>query len=187
MANASNVKGNLDGLNELTRMLKEDYTLKVGIIGSKAREAHKESDKTNAEIGTFHEFGTEKMPQRSFLWMPLCFKLNFDKNPDMQEFKKILWRQFFIKKSPLEFYQALAEKAMATITASFLTNGFGFWKPLADSTRKRFESKMGIAGWENAKRISSFRKGLRISLDRNILVDTGQMKNSISFKISKRR
>lgn len=75
--------------------LDQKYSIRIGIIGSKAYEKHPDSDLTNAELGAIHEFGatinvTEKMrrffykkwgiqksnnpvviPTRSFLRMPL--------------------------------------------------------------------------------------------------------------------
>lgn len=75
--------------------LDQKYSIRVGIIGSKAYEKRLDSDLTNAELGAVHEFGatinvTEKMrhffyakwgiqksnnpvviPTRSFLRMPL--------------------------------------------------------------------------------------------------------------------
>ncbi len=178
------VQGNLDGLNKLTKLLKEDYTLRVGILGSRARSQHdSESGVTNAELGVFHEFGTVKMPQRSFLWMPLVEKLNFD-NPDMQNFKKVVWKQLFVKKAPEEFYKALAELAMTAINECFATRGFGMWKPLSDSTTKAFEREAGIQNWRTGN-IARFRKGLKATEERLTLVKTGQMKKAISFKIFK--
>lgn len=89
------VRVNLGGLDELLDGLKEDYTIRVGIIGEQATQKHPDSTLTNAELGAVHEFGatinvTEKMrhfffkkwgiqksnkpvviPTRSFLRMPL--------------------------------------------------------------------------------------------------------------------
>ncbi len=44
-------------------------TVRVGIIGEKADKKHKDSKKTNVEIGTHHEFGAPRanIPQRSFI------------------------------------------------------------------------------------------------------------------------
>ena len=50
------VKADLTEMYKLMRMLKEDYTVRIGIIGSQAAKQHKGSELTNAEIGTFHEF-----------------------------------------------------------------------------------------------------------------------------------
>lgn len=39
----------------------------VGIIGNKAAEAHGKGEFTNVDVGTFHEFGTKTIPERSFI------------------------------------------------------------------------------------------------------------------------
>lgn len=160
------VQGNLDGLNKLTKLLKDDYTLRVGILGSRARSQHdSESRVTNAELGVFHEFGTVKMPQRSFLWMPLVEKLNFN-NPDMQGLKKVIWKQLFIKKAPEEFYRTLGAMALDAIEWAFQTNGGGMWRPLSVRTESQFSRRR--------------KKGLP-----QILTDTGKLRRSMSFKILK--
>ncbi len=185
----ANVKGNLDGLNKLTKLLKDDYTLRVGILGSRARSQHgSESSITNAELGAVHEFGasinvTDKMrgwfyhhgvkksnnaieiPARSFLWMPLTEKLNF-LNPAMATLKKILWQQVFIKKAPKAFYRALGSYALFVIDECFQTNGYGTWKALSEFTEKQFSKRR--------------KKGLP-----QILTNTGKLRRSMSFKILK--
>lgn len=185
----ANVKGNLDGLNKLIKMLKDDYTLRVGILGSRARSQHgSNSSITNAELGAVHEFGatinvTDKMrgwfyhhgvqksnnaieiPARSFLWMPLTEKLNFN-NPKMQGLKKVIWKQLFVKKAPEEFYRTLGAMALDAIGWAFQTNGGGMWKPLSGFTEKQFSRRR--------------KKGLP-----QILTDTGKLRRSMSFKILK--
>lgn len=86
----------IKALINLMKDLDQKYSIKVGIIGSKAYEKHPDSDLTNAHLGAIHEYGatiqvTEKMraylhhigihlkkdtntvviPTRSFLRMPL--------------------------------------------------------------------------------------------------------------------
>lgn len=89
-------KQTFKALKVLMEDLNEKYSIRVGIIGSKAYENHPHTDLTNANLGAIHEFGatinvTEKMrnylhtigihlkpdtktiviPTRSFLRMPL--------------------------------------------------------------------------------------------------------------------
>lgn len=185
----ANVKADLTELNNLMRMLKKDYIVRVGIIGNKATAEHDDkSGLTNAEIGTFHEFGSasgDHPPRRSFLEDPLKMKLNFN-NEDMKPLKKVLWKQFFVKKSPEQFYNDLGAKALEIISSAFNTACFGLWKPLAASSRRAWEKKKGILGWQTARSIASYRKGLNLSIDREPLTDTGKMRKSISFKVIKK-
>lgn len=182
------VKADLTELNNLMKMLKKDYTLRIGIIGNKAKAEHNDDGITNATLGTFHEFGSDSgdhPPRRSFLEDPLKEKLNFN-NEDMKPFKKIIWKQFFVKNAPDKFYMDLGAKALEVIESAFNTGGFGMWKPLSQSARRAWEKKKGILGWRTAKSIASFRKGLNLSLDREPLTDTGKMRKSISFRIIKK-
>lgn len=41
--------------------------VQVGIFGSKASAAHANSNKPNVQIAAYHEFGTETIPERSFI------------------------------------------------------------------------------------------------------------------------
>lgn len=169
------VKADLTEMYKLMRMLKEDYTVRIGIIGSKATQQHKGSELTNAEIGTFHEFGTNKMPQRSFLMMPIGDKLNFNQD-EMKDMRKFLFKQLFIKKAPQEFYKGLLSKALEIVNNAFATGGFGEWKPLADVTYARRSAKL-------PKRVT--KRSLTYWFNHPILTDTGQLRRSISGKIIK--
>lgn len=169
------VKADLTEMYKLMRMLKENYTVRIGILGSKATAQHNGSDLQNADIGTFHEFGTKKMPQRSFLMMPIGDKLNFN-NEEMQDMRKFLFKQLFIKKAPQEFYKGLLSKALEIVNNAFATGGFGEWKPLAESTYARRAKKL-------PKRVT--KKSLSYWNSHPILTDTGQLRRSISGKIIK--
>lgn len=175
MANNSNVKANLNGLNSILKGLKDDMVLRVGIIGQKAKAQHdSKSGLTNTDIGTFHEFGTSKMPQRSFLERPLKERLNFN-NSEMADMRKVLFKQLFVKGAPEQFFKDLGVKAMDTINAAFETNGFGEWKPLTGPTVNRRASKIkGKAKQEEFKHLH------------NILTDTGSMRRAIDFKVIKK-
>lgn len=182
MVKQTKVNANIDELNKLMRFLKDDYKVRVGIIGNKGSAQHDGKSKlTNAQIGAFHEFGTEKMPQRSFLMMPLQEKLS----KEIPKMKKYIFKQFFEKRAPKQFYQDLGAKALDIIEQAFNTNGFGQWKPLTTSTTAVWERKVKIRGWQNAKRLTTFQKGLRLSLGRQILTNTGKLRRSISMKVIK--
>lgn len=176
------VKADLTELNNLMKMLKKDYRVRVGILGSKAAQQHdSKSGKTNVEIGTFHEFGTSKMPQRSFLRMPLETKLS----EEIPNLKKTIFKQIFIKNAPDKFFKDLGNKALDIIEDAFNTEGFGYWTRLKRSTREAFSRKAAGAGWRNGS-ITKFRKGLNAQLDHQILTDTRRLRRSISMKVIKK-
>lgn len=187
-------KFNMDNLTKLARSLKgdQDKVIRVGIIGSKAHAAHgktkggKSSSLTNAEIGTFHEFGGKggkHPPRRSFLEDSLKMKLDLSKDKNL---KKSAFKNLFKNGKADTFLAELGARAVQIIENGFLTAGYGRWKPLSKATWASWESKAGISGWRTAKSIATFRKGLRKSLDRTPLIDTGKLKGSISFKIKKK-
>lgn len=172
------VKADLTEMYKLMRMLKEDYIVRIGIIGSQATQQHKGSEHTNAEIGTFHEFGSadkKHPPQRSFLAMPIGTKLNFN-NDEMKDMRTFLFKQLFIKKAPQEFYKGLLSKALEIVNNAFATAGFGEWKPLAASTYARRSKGL-------PKRVT--KRSLTYWYNHPILTDTGQLRRSITGKIIK--
>lgn len=176
-------------LEDVINALKEDYTLRIGIIGAKATQtSHKNSSKTNAEIGTFHEFGTSKMPRRSFLEDSLKLKLKFN-TEKMRELRRVLFTQFFIKKAPQKFLQDLGAKCLLIIEDGFATNGFGRWKPYAKSTERAIAKKNKVLTMDKAKnaKLPTYRKASNFWTFKNILTDTGKLRHSITFKIIKKK
>lgn len=160
MANVK-VKNNID---KLMRGLKDDYKLRVGILGSVAKSAHPSSKSlTNAELGTIHEFGLGNVPRRSFLEDPLKAGFNFNKD-DTKPIKKALWENIFIKHNPKQAYNDMGFRALQIIEESWQAGGNPAWHPLTAQTLKRKEA---------------------LGLSPNILTATGQLKNTISFKVIK--
>lgn len=167
------VEADFKELENLLQSLKSDYFLRVGILGTKAKSTHdKDSDLTNAELGTFHEFGLGNNPRRSFLEDSLKFKLNFNSN-ELKPYKKLAFKAFFINKKPQQFFYALGAKCLEVIEEGFATNGFGMWAPLSDAYRKRKIKK--ARGKEK-----------KFAANINILTDTGKLRHSISFKVKKK-
>lgn len=172
MANDVKIKYDDAELRKLMRLLKKDYRVRVGILGTKATAQHDSKSKlTNAELGTYHEFGTSKMPQRSFLMMPLQEKLG----EEIPKMKKEIFKQIFEKKTPEEFYKQLMSKALQIIKEAFETGGFGEWKSLSPAYEKRRINKVKT------------KKGReQYWFNHNILTDTGKLRNSITGKIIKK-
>lgn len=195
------VKFDLQGMDDLIKSLNDGYFLRVGIIGSKASQTHdKKSNKTNAEIGTFHEFGSQKVkdhpPRRSFLEDSLKFKINFN-NQEMKQLKQDVFKFMFQEKNPKKFLASLGSQCLQAIKEGFETNGFGKWKPLASlkTIEQRYEKS--IKGYERVLRAmqrgkmaydkSLLDKYINEAQNPQILTDTGMLRKSISFKIMKRK
>ena len=136
--------------------------MRIGIIGSQAKTQHEDTKLTNAEIGTFHEFGTDNLPRRSFLEDPLREKLNFKNSKFRKATRKEAWKQIVGKGNQRKFMQYLGQYALKVIADAFEAGGTPEWQPLTERYVKQKE-----------------RKGLST----NILTATAQMRKSISFKV----
>ena len=199
MANESKVKFNMDNLNDLVKSLKGEYVLRVGILGQKAGANHdKESGLTNAELGTFHEFGgkdDKRPPRRSFLEDSLKLKLQFNSS-QFSEMRKKMFKDIFQKHKPQQFLQDLGAKCLEIIEDGFASNGFGKWKPLSTPLfTERFEK-----AYKNYNRILKRMEKGKIEYNSkilndyiqemhnpHILTDTGKLRNSITFKVIKKK
>lgn len=159
MADNVVIKADVKGLEDLMRSIKgaEKWRVRVGILGSKAAAQHdSKSGLTNSEIGTFHEFGTSKMPARSFLYQPLSEKLS------ETDWRKEAWKDYFVKFKPQDFYKYLTTMALTIVQGAFDTGGYEHWKPLTASTLRR-------------------QRGTN-----KILMDTRTLRDSITTKVYKR-
>lgn len=183
------IKYNTKNLDDIISMLKKDYKLRIGIIGSQAKQ--KNGNKTNAEIGTFHEqpegVGKGIIPRRSFLIDSIIHEINFN-SEKMKPVKKYLFTQFFDKKAPEKFLQDLGAKCLIAIETGFATNGFGRWKPWSaayEAKRKRMVKRLPRLFKGTGIRLKQARD--LIGLYSNILTLTGKLRHSISFKIIKNK
>ena len=145
---------NIDKLNKIQQELLKKYSARVGVLGNNNNRDDKFS---NATIGLKHEFGsiTEKIPERSFLRMPL-------RNELPKELKKIGAAVFeaLVKENIKPAFKKLGILGEATVQEAFDTGGFGTWKALSPKTiaKKGFDT---------------------------ILVETTQLRRSITSDIEK--
>jgi phage gpG-like protein len=163
---------NLDGI---LKALKNNMSrVRVGILGGKTvrnqtpiqggRSVNATKGKapkgsfsvtTNAAVGALHEFGTDKMPQRSFLRVPLAENLQKELEskgaftPD--QMKKV------VKEASLvPWLERIAVVALNIVSGAFDTGGYGKWAKWS----KGYQSNTG-----------------------QILVDTQQLRNSITSEV----
>ncbi len=184
------VKYDVSNLEELLAKLKDEHFLRVGIIGSAAKKQHKGKGKqslTNATLGTFHEFGSQSVPnhppRRSFLEDSLRFRLNFNKD-EFKQLKKSLFKNMFQKMDPKKFLAELGAKCLVYIDEGFQTNGYGAWKSYSDAYYKQRDR---IASGKGKREITRLRHSLDYWMSHSMLNVTGQLKNSISFKVMKKQ
>lgn len=122
----------VSGLEKIERMMKGKMpSIKVGIMGDGAAR----DEATNAEVGVAHEFGTENLPQRSFLRMPLNLKMN-----EYLENSGILDENVFAKAIKEGGVFTIAKKlgimGETIVLDAFDTGGFGEWEPSDFSNKK---------------------------------------------------
>ena len=145
---------NTKALDNMIKAMKGKVpTIKVGILGS---HDVRDDGQTNASIGTEHEFGTEGLPKRSFLRMPLSEKLNTTLEKDGLFDKKAL-NDVIKEKTVIPWLKKIAVSAEAIVQEAFETGGFGKWPP-----------------WRNP----NYKNG-----NMRILDDTGQLRAAITSEI----
>lgn len=198
---ANNVKFDLQGMDDLIKSLNDGYFIRVGILGTKATATHDDkSKKTTAQIGTYHEFGSEKVkdhpPRRSFLADSLKFKIDFN-TQQMKQIKQDMFKFVFQERNPKKFLAVLGAECLRAIKEGFETNGFGKWKPLASlkTVGERYEKS--IKGYERVLKAmqsgkmaydkSLLDKYINEAQNPQILTDTGKLRRSITFKIMKQK
>lgn len=150
---------NIDGLEDFLRNIGGQWVTRVGILENKASSPHANSPLTNGEIGVVHELGsmTNNIPPRSFLRLPLETKAK-----DLLERMGGKTIQTAIANNKIkDVYALLGVIAEGFIKQAFSTQGYGQWEALKPSTVKAKGSS-------------------------NPLIDTGQLRRSISSDVVKR-
>ena len=111
---------------------------------------------TNVDIGVIHEFGAPKagIPERSFLRMPILSRLG----DEIKTVPLADWQAVLLGGGPIAVLRAIGQAAVNVIQAAFHSGGFGRWAPLKARTIRRKGSS-------------------------DILVDTTQLRRSISFSV----
>lgn len=83
---------------------------------------------TNAAIGAAHEFGTSKLPQRSFLRVPIADKLPKEM-VDAGLLDKNVVKEVIKTKSVVPWLKKVMILCEGIVADAFDTGGFGKWKP----------------------------------------------------------
>lgn len=191
MARINKKSVNLGALEQFMKDLDRKFSIKVGIIGEKAREIHPDSDLTNAELGAVHEFGatinvTKKMrnylhsqgihlnkdtttvviPTRSFLRMPLL------RNEGKKELLNVVKTQISNEFKAKELSPSVANKILDE-TIHFL----------AETAYLQILNAFESGGFGNWAPISEFTEKKRYNADNPPLTNKGDLRKSISYEI----
>lgn len=148
------VKSDFNGLNEFIKGLQSGFVVDVGIMGNKAGRKD-EKGLTNADVGFVHEFGTSKIPKRSFLRMPIFLHAE----EILEQVKKAGALKKLAAGKMVEVLADIGIACEATILQAFASSGWGSWAANHPSTIKRKGSS-------------------------SPLIDTGQLRRSISSHVT---
>ncbi len=134
---SENTELKIAGLEKLLKALKgKPPVARIGILGKSARSDGKAN---NAVIGAAHEFGTSRLPQRSFLRIPISDNLSkalessgaFDKDA-LKDVLKLGTLTPWVKK--------MAIVAEGIVAEAFATGGFGKWTPSDMRNKKNHQT-----------------------------------------------
>lgn len=173
MAKRSSVRLSMDKMEQLLEGLKTTPVLQIGVFADKA--ARTGGGTTNAAIARAHEFGVpeRKIPPRSFLRMPLKTHTSEVMAP-----LKGLQEAFISGRTKIEdAWRRVGVAAVAVVTKAFGTGGYGQWPPLKEATV--FRKMRGSL----AKRKRLTAETMAGKHGMGILVDTGQLRRSITFRL----
>lgn len=146
------------GLDQIIKALKDRLpTARVGVLGAKTnRKTDGKAMATNAGIGAVHEFGSSKMPQRSFLRVPIAEHLQ-KKMESSGAFDEDVLKEVVASGTIIPWIKKIAVLGEAIVAEGFATGGFGKWPAWK------------TPGYKND--------------DNRLLVDTRQLRDSISSDV----
>lgn len=155
------LKNDFSKLNRFVKDFATDMNVRVGVLRRKSSRTQGPAGSDNAALGLIHEKGSETrgIPARSWLLMPI-----------RKNSKKILAattkgaEQLLAEGRKKEVLKRMGIEAERNIMQAFETSGFGTWPPLKDPTRRGKNKKGGG----------------------HPLVDTGQLKRSVSSDVEAR-
>jgi phage gpG-like protein len=152
----SSIQLNNDPLLAIVQQIEgaEKAYVKVGIFGSKLSRT--EPGANNPTIGAVHEFGSvsKGIPRRSFLRVPIIEYLP----PAMVALGADHWEQLIFANGFMAALAQLGVLAVSVVQDAFATGGYGKWAALKRATIRRKKSSA-------------------------ILIDTGQLRRSVHFKV----
>lgn len=154
-SNDAIAKFDVKGLNQILKSLKgKQPTVRVGILGSTNPRTGKQN--SNATIGAAHEFGTSRLPQRSFLRVPLTDHLN-ERLEKSQAFDKDALKDVIKSGTVIPWLEKVAKIAEQIVLDAFQSGGFGKWPAWK---RPGYTNRTGM-----------------------LLIDTQQLRNSITSEV----
>lgn len=139
----SKARGRIGILGEKSTRTGEGAELKGGKrmnANSKAKLTKENfADKTNAAIGAAHEFGTSKLPQRSFLRVPLADNLQ-SRMTEAGLLDKDVVSEVIKTRNTVPWLKKVMILCEGIVADAFASGGFGKWKPSVMTNKKNHET-----------------------------------------------
>ncbi len=136
---SGSVEFDLEPLHKFISSITTTKYVKVGIFGSNKTRKNKNgkgrASQNNVMVGARHEYGTSRLPVRSFLRMPLATKA-----AQIVKVVSIGAVELLAAGKIDKLLDQLGVVAEGVIQAAFASGGFGTWKDIAESTKRRKHS-----------------------------------------------
>ena len=133
------VKYNNKGLKTPIDLLKKDSPkARVGVLGE-AKNRDDADGPTNVQIGQKHEFGTDELPQRSFLRVPVTEKMQSYLD-DAKGFDEDAFKEVVKEKSLVPWIKKIGVIGETIVLDAFDSAGFGKWEPSNMKYKKNHET-----------------------------------------------
>lgn len=157
----NNIKIDIKGLKKVQEKIGKAYRTDIGILANK-NPVDIETGINMATLGQTHYYGSvsNKLPARD--WLKLPVEMGIRKHLKMYGAK--LFTSIKNEKDLNQFHNFLGIQCLNAVMDAFDTNGFGTWQPLSPNTVK------------NKKQNKD-----------KILTETGQLRQSVSFKVEKKK
>ena len=146
----------------------------VGVLGSKASAKHKGSDATNVIVASTHEFGSDTVPERSFLRQAM------DTNKaKIAALLELAYASMLEGKDAEKELAKVGEKALSMVYEQFDKGGIPKWETLDPTTLLGRLAKISPAQNKEAASVGIARDTVKP------LMDTGQLRQSIQTAVRK--
>lgn len=157
----NSIKIDIKGLKKVQDKLGKSFRTDIGILANK-NPVDIETGINMATLGQTHYYGSvsNKLPARDWLKMPV--EMGIRKH--LKTYGKKLFTSIKDDKDLQQFHNFLGIQCLNAVMDAFDTNGFGTWASLSKNTiAKKKQNKD------------------------KILTETGQLRQSVSFKVEKKK
>jgi len=162
MSESKVIKNDFTRLNDFAKNMEQyekKYIVRVGILGKNVSRHSGRNGNSNAYIGSIHEFGKGKVPERSFLRATISHK----QDEIIKNAKALAWKSAFAG-GVKAMFNTLGTLCVRYVLEAFESGGMGMWAPLKAATIRR-----------------------KIGKNPQPLVNSAQLRNAISYDVKTKK